>query len=105
MRKIYLIHSSVASLADAKRLADALMQQHLCACVQITGPGLSIYRWQGKLEQAEEYYLSIKTNRLNKDRVVAWLEDHHPYDVPEITWQRHGGSEGYAEWVAQQLRK
>jgi len=105
MQKIYLIHTAVASLAEATHLANALVEQHRCACVQIAGPGLSIYRWKGKLEQANEYYLSIKTNRLNRECVVTWLEQHHPYDLPEITWQRHGASDAYVEWVEQESRK
>jgi len=105
MQKIYLIHTSVALLSDAKRLADGLMQLRCCACVQITGAGLSIYRWQGEIEQAEEYYLNIKTNKACKDRVIDYLQQHHIYDVPEITWSIQETTQQYATWLAQQLRK
>jgi len=99
MQKICLIHTSVSSSSEAKALAAALMDQRVCACVQMTGPGLSTYRWKDKMEQAEEYYLSIKTNLANRDKVLAWLHQQHPYELPEITWELHDSSEEYAEWV------
>jgi len=105
MQKIYLIQTSVASLVEAKELCDGLLQGQLCACAQISAAGLSIYHWQGSIEQAEEYYLTIKTNQRNKDRVVIWLQEHHTYDLPEISWAVHASTEKYARWVTQQLRK
>jgi len=99
MHKICLIQTSVSSKAEAKRLVDGLMQQGVCACVQMTGSGISTYRWKGKLEQTEEYYLSIKTNPACKGQVIAWLQQQHPYDLPEITWVFQESSEQYADWV------
>ncbi len=99
MQKICLIHTSVSSSSEAKTLAAALMEQRLCACVQMTGPGVSTYRWKGKVEQAEEYYLNIKTNLANRDNVLDWLHEQHPYELPEISWQLHESSEQYAAWV------
>ncbi len=99
MQKICLIQTSVASLSEAKRFSNAMIQSRLCACVQITGSGLSIYRWQGEIEQTEEYYLSIKTSLAKKDSVVAWLQQHHAYDLPEITWLLCESDEVYADWV------
>jgi len=104
MHKIYLIHTSVSCEAEAKKLADDLIGQSLCACVQMIGPGLSTYRWHGKLEQAEEYYISVKTNHARKDQVIDWLQLHHSYDLPEITWTVHECSEEYARWVNAEMK-
>ncbi len=99
MHKIYLIHTSVSCESEAKKLADDLIGQAICACVQMIGPGLSTYRWHGKLEQAQEYFFRIKTTGACKDQVINWLHIHHPYDLPEISWTVHECSEEYALWV------
>jgi len=99
MCKVCLVQTSVGSLSEAKTLVDGLMQQRLCACVQIIASGLSIYRWQGEIEQVEEYYLSIKTNQACQGKLVAWLQEQHPYDLPEITWVIQDSTEQYTEWV------
>ncbi len=103
MSEICLIHTSVGSCAEADLLTAALIEQRLCACVQMTGPGLSTYRWKGKVEQSEEYYLSIKTNMENRDNVLDWLCRQHPYDLPEISWQLCESSEQYAAWVNREV--
>jgi len=103
MQKICLIHTSVSSCSEAKALAAALIEEKLCACVQMTGPGVSIYRWNDRVEQTEEYYLCIKTSRVNRDKVLDWLQRNHPYELPEITWELHDSSEQYAAWVDAQV--
>ncbi|RLL51567.1 divalent-cation tolerance protein CutA [Mariprofundus sp. EBB-1] len=99
MQKICIIHTSVCSRSEASLIATTLIDLKLCACVQMTGPGISTYRWKGKVEQAEEYYLSIKTNINHKDRVLEWLHQVHPYELPEITWDLRDCSAQYTEWV------
>jgi len=99
MHKICLIHTSVSCLSEAQLIADTLIGLKLCACVQVSGPGNSTYRWHGSVEQAEEYYLNIKTNGARKREVLDWLHVHHPYDLPEISWIFHDCSEQYAQWV------
>jgi len=99
MQKICLIQTSVSSLSEAKIVANGLLQSHLAACVQISGSGVSLYRWQGKLEQSDEYYLSIKTASAQCRGVIDWLERHHPYELPEIVWTECSSSVAYANWV------
>jgi len=105
MHTICVVHTSVSCLAEAEAIADVLIAQRLCACVQITAAGLSMYRWQGKLEQTEEYYLNIKTNQACQNKVIAWLQQSHPYDVPEITWVTQDSSQQYAEWINAEVAK
>ena len=99
MQKICLIHTSVSSLSEAKIVATGLVRDHIAACVQIGGPGVSIYRWQGKLEQSDEYYISIKTTSAQCRHVIDWLEQHHPYELPEIVWSESSATDAYADWV------
>lgn len=97
--RICLIHTSVDSEEAAGTLARQLVDQHLAACVQIVGPGQSLYRWQGRCEQAGEYYLAIKTSHRQCSAATAWLEGHHPYELPEIVWHEIAATPAYRQWV------
>ncbi len=70
--------------ACAERIARALVEERLAACVNILSPMRSIYRWKGKIEDANELLLVIKTSAARfpaiRDRVLAL----HPYELPEI---------------------
>jgi len=99
MQKICLISTSVSSRSEATTLAADLMDTRLAACVQISEPGLSMYRWHGKLEQAVEYYITIKTTIERSDAVICWLKQHHPYELPEIIRSECEASTAYADWL------
>jgi len=99
MQKICLIQTAVSSIAEAKTIASGLIDGGMAGCVQASGPGLSTYRWKGKVEQTEEYYLSIKTKPACRDGVISWLKQHHPYELPEIIWAEFDATEDYAAWL------
>ncbi len=99
MQQICMIKTSVASQQDARKLARDAIAAHMAACIQITGPGESIYRWQGKLEQAEEWYLSIKTSKQKQPALVDWLMQQHPYEMPEIICTDGDATDSYADWL------
>ncbi|MDQ7011637.1 MAG: divalent-cation tolerance protein CutA [Mariprofundaceae bacterium] len=96
-----IVCTSVDDENTAKQLAEALVREKLAACVQVSARGTSYYRWQGKPEQADEYYLSIKTTAAGKASVMGWLDRHHPYDLPEIICLDGEASSAYAAWVAE----
>lgn len=100
MPEICLIQTSVATSEDGKRLAAALLECHLAACVHITATGESRYHWQGAIETASEQQLQIKTTPELADRTIEWLQQHHPYTLPEIIHRRWQATEAYAHWVA-----
>lgn len=86
---------------DAERLATALVERRLAACVQIIGPIQSTYRWQGKVETAEEWLCLIKTRRERHDEVERAIVELHPYQTPEIiAVPIAAGSPAYLDWVA-----
>jgi len=97
--KLCIILTSLDDSAKAKELAHRMIESGLAACVQISGPGTSIYRWQGKIESAEEFYLAIKTTSERLDNAMAWLRQHHPYDVPELVWWPIHADGPYIAWV------
>ena len=84
--------------ADA--LAGDLVAARAAACVQVVGPIRSHYRWQGNVEQAEEWLLLVKTTGEQLDAVVRAIGTHHHYEVPEITATAIvGGSPAYLDWI------
>lgn len=83
--------------ADA--LASALVDERLAACVNITAPVTSVYRWQGEVARDDERLLIIKTTMGRREAMAARLLELHPYDVPELLFMPVGGSGPYLEWV------
>ena len=99
MQQVCVINTSVASQQDARKLAGNMLTAGLAACIHITGPGESIYRWQDKLEQGEEWYLSIKTSKAKRPALVDWLMQQHPYETPEIICTVADATDPYADWL------
>jgi len=84
----------------AESLAAGLIEEEKAGCVQISGPSQSIYRWQARVEQEQEYTLTIKTLPERCEAVISWLHEHHPYETPEIIWAEFNASDEYGEWLA-----
>ena len=89
---------------DAERIATELVDRHLAACVQICGPIHSTYRWQGQVENSEEWLCVAKTSREKIAAIESLLSEIHPYDVPElIATPIVEASEAYAKWLRDEL--
>lgn len=96
---IGIILTSVDDASTAKTLARGLVDAQLAACVQVSAPGSSVYRWQGAVEECNEYYLVIKAPLQHCKAVMQWLGEHHPYDTPEIVVLEGQAAKGYAAWM------
>ncbi|WP_044528191.1 divalent-cation tolerance protein CutA [Herbaspirillum sp. B65] len=79
-----LVLANVPDQAVAERIADALVEQGLAACVNILAPARSVYRWQGKVQHDTELPLLIKTTQARYQELEQAIVQLHPYDVPEI---------------------
>lgn len=92
--------------ACADTIATALVEERLAACVSRL-PGLqSVYRWEGRVEQAGEVLLLIKTTTERLPALSARVQALHPYELPElIAVQAAGGLAPYLAWVAEQTRE
>lgn len=97
---------TASSSEEAARLARALVDEKLAACVNIV-PGLrSIYRWQGQLEDTEEVLLIVKTGRHVLSALTERVRALHSYTVPEvIALPIVGGAASYLEWLAGEVRE
>ena len=97
--------TTVSSEEEAERIASDLLERRLAACVQVVGPIVSRYRWQGKLEEEREWQCMAKTEAGLYDEVEAAILEAHSYDEPEvIATPIVAGSAGYLAWVSESVR-
>jgi periplasmic divalent cation tolerance protein len=79
-----LVLCACGSESEAESIAAHLVENRLAACVNISAPVRSIYRWQGKIESAPEWLLSIKTTQACFEDVSVAIQSLHSYELPEI---------------------
>jgi len=94
------------SKKEARKIAQALVQRRLAACVQEIGvPVRSMYRWKGRVESANEVLLLIKTSRKRFSAVSTLVKKLHSYEVPEIiALNIAAGSREYLDWITSNVR-
>ena len=99
-----VVFSTCASAEDAQNIARRLVEARVAACVNIISGARSIYRWEGKIEDAAECLLIVKSTRAAFPALRAEIEKIHPYDVPEILAVAVvDGSENYLNWLEAEL--
>ncbi len=104
MRKFIQVLTTTEKREDAENIARFLVEKKLAACVQITGPVMSTYRWKGKVETAEEWQCLIKSREDLFDEVEKAIREVHPYETPEIIATAIlAGSEDYLKWLQDEL--
>jgi periplasmic divalent cation tolerance protein len=104
MQEFILVYVTAGSPAEGDRLARALVEERLAACVNRIAPVQSVYRWQGKVEQSEEELLIVKTRKTLFAALESRVRELHSYSVPEIiAVPIVDGSEGYLRWLGEQL--
>jgi periplasmic divalent cation tolerance protein len=99
------VQTTVASEEEAERVAAALVERRLAACVQVVGPIASTYRWQGAIEREQEWICLVKTEASRYPEVEAAIGEIHSYEEPEIiATPIVAGSSGYLDWLSESLR-
>ena len=97
--------SALGAPPDAERIARALVEERLAACVNVVPGVLSIYRWKGNVEQEAELILVIKTLGERVEALKARLVELHPYELPEVVViPIAGGHAPYLAWLEEQVR-
>ncbi len=95
-----LVITNLPNRAAAEKLADALVEKRLAACVNILSPCRSVYRWQGAVQREEEHPVLIKTTREAYAALEAQIRALHPYELPEIiAVPIERGLPAYLDWV------
>lgn len=100
MDRPVLVYTTYPSIVEAEGAGRLLVEKGLAACVNIL-PGMrSIYRWQGKIESAEEVVMIVKTKEAQKEAVAAAVKENHAYDTPAILFvSAEGGDRAYVDWI------
>jgi periplasmic divalent cation tolerance protein len=100
-----LVFTNLPDEASARRLAEALVDARLAACVNVLAACRSIYRWDGKVEHANEVPVLIKTREDRYGELEAAIRANHPYELPEIIAVRiERGLPEYLNWIGEEVK-
>lgn len=105
MSDVLLVLTTLPDAETARSLAARLIDDQLAACVNMLAPCTSVYAWQGKVEEATEYPLLIKTAAARYEALEHCIRTLHPYELPEIiAVPVERGLPDYLAWVKTQTR-
>ncbi|MDG4648261.1 divalent cation tolerance protein CutA [Roseibacterium sp. SDUM158017] len=95
-----MIHvtTTCATLDDARALARAALEARLAACANVTPGIVSLFHWQGEVQEETEVALTFKTTEARRGALVALIARAHPYDLPVITWDEVAATPEAAGW-------
>jgi periplasmic divalent cation tolerance protein len=100
-----VVLTTCAVESDAERIARALVDGRLAACVNVVPGVRSFYHWKGETENSQEFLLIVKTSRDLFGALRAEMEKLHPYELPELlALPVVAGSEDYLAWLQSNLR-
>jgi periplasmic divalent cation tolerance protein len=100
-----LVLTNMPDRPSAERLAQSLVHSRLAACVNILAQCRSVYSWKGKVENADEHPMLIKTTRDRYASLEAAIRAGHPYELPEIiAVTLAAGFPAYLDWVVAETR-
>ena len=100
---VVVVLITVPDAASADRIAQALVEERLAACVSRVGPLRSTYRWKGAIESSDELLLLAKSTAARFDELAARVRALHPYELPEIVaLPVAAGFLPYLDWVAKE---
>ena len=100
MTEAMVVLCTVGDEEAAGRIARAVVEEHLAACVNIVRGVRSVYEWKGRLEDDEELLLVIKTRRDRVEALRERLVALHPYEVPEfLALPVESGHPPYLAWL------
>ena len=96
-----IVLTTVGSEEEAQKIARHLVENRMAACVKVVPQILSVYRWQGKVEEAREWLLFIKTTAHGFEKVRDAIAALHSYELPEcVCLSIEDGSLNYLQWIA-----
>ena len=101
-----IVLTTVGNEEQANLIADELVVRRHAACVNIVRVGRTVYRWQGRVFDDNEYLLITKTTEDEYPQVEATIKELSTYDLPEILgFQVHRGSSDFMDWITASLDK
>ncbi|MDQ0315814.1 divalent-cation tolerance protein CutA [Amorphus orientalis] len=95
-----LIYTTFPDVESARRVGGDLVTDGLAACTNILPGMISVFAWEGKIEQENEVAMIVKTRRALIDAVTRAVVDKHPYDEPAVVaLPVTGGSKSFLDWI------
>jgi len=104
MADFCIVMTTTASADEAERIASALVEAQLAACVSIVAPITSVYRWKGAIQKEQEWLLLIKTMASAFKSLSRKIQELHSYDLPECIQIPIDGTAEYLGWIAESVR-
>ena len=102
--RVYLC--TAANVDQARRIAEALVEEKLAACVNVAGGVESFFRWEGKVNREQETLLIIKSTKALSAKIIERIKQLHSYDVPEvIQLSIEDGSADYLRWIGDSVKR
>lgn len=99
-----LVYTTFPARDGAEEVARALLEARLVACAHILPGMVSIYRWAGQVERADEVVMILKTTAARASDVVEAVRARHPYEVPAIlVLPVEGGLDAYLGWIGAEV--
>lgn len=96
---------TTGSTEEAQKIARALVEERLAACVNIVAPVQSVYRWQGEIQTDQEALLIVKTTTEAMEKLAKRVKQLHSYELPEvIALPILAGAEDYLRWIDEQTQ-
>jgi periplasmic divalent cation tolerance protein len=100
MERTVFVYTTFPSVVEAEKAGLALVDARLAACVNILPGMISVYRWQGVVERAEEAVMIVKTRASLAEQVRASVKATHPYDTPAIAvLPVESTDDRYFDWI------
>ena len=93
-----IVYVTCSSKEEAQNIGQALVEERLTACANYFPVG-SIYHWQGKIEQSQEYALICKTNRKKFVKVRKRIKDMHSYQLPVVAFWKFRAERKVLKWI------
>ncbi len=104
MSDIFILYATFPSKDEALKAATALVENRLAACANVYDNITSVYRWEGKVQQAPEAALVAKTTRAKLDAAIREVKRLHSYEVPcIIAYPISDGFPPFLQWVAEEV--
>ncbi len=106
MEEYIQVVTAIEKREDAEKIAKALVEKRLAACVQILGPIVSTYWRKDNIETAEEWLCVIKSKKDVYEELEKSIKEIHPYETPEIfALPVVAGSKDYLKWLSNEVKK
>ena len=100
MTDIVSIYALFGSAEEARSICRKAVEEKLAACANILAPCHSLYRWEGRIEEASEVPAVLKTRADLSERLIALIDELHSYEVPAaVAWKIDAAIPAYIDWV------